>query len=643
MLLPGYRQKSLKEQLMKYMNLFIAIFCINQLLFGLSDSDRAPRLDAPPVTSPISVVVPALDLGAVLQVLASINCKIGNVNQDVCENTILSVLGDACSILGISISEAIALLLECCETDSFDFNGVFTVLQDIQNTLTECCSTMTQDFQFTWTILADLNDTITDCCSTMTADFQFTWTILADLKDTVTDCCADLRANFCDPIFIHQSDFDPAGTTPYVISSPGVYKLAEDITYNPAAGGTSAITIASSNVILDLQCFMLQQGNGTLNTTGITVNTGLNDFEIKNGHIENFRNAGVAIASACSRFKLSDFVCINIGVNGIALNGLPSPAAPNIVQGMLQNLQVLQSSTLLNDASSGTFFLQGCADLVISDCQFNRNDSALGVATVHNVVYIDNDLRCSLENIQINDNTTTIPLVGMAILNSSFCTFTRIDIINNTTRSIIEAANFIGINITLSSNLEFYSCRVLGQQYPGTINGIAANALCSDLLFSQCEVSNNTTTGIAVVIRGFDFIVNQRITVKDCIVRNNTAPNSNIALPNFGALGYTINSSNSLFQNNIAEDQDTGASSNSVGFLISGGTNNVIQDCESYRQDFGFRLDPALSVAHVFLRNIAAKNTTNFSQFPVGSNQNAADISAINGSLTVPWTNAGVN
>jgi len=54
-------------------------------------------------------------------------------------------------------------------------------------------------------------------------------------------------------------------------------------------------------------------------------------------------------------------------------------------------------------------------------------------------------------------------------------------------------------------------------------------------------------------------------------------------------------------------------------------------------------LDPALSVAHVFLRNIAAKNTTNFSQFPVGSNQNAADISAINGSLTVPWTNAGVN
>src|SRR5215467_1237745 len=100
---------------MKSVKLFFACLFFSSPLYGMQeDQERAPRLDAPPVTSPISVVVPSLDIGAVLQSLARINCKIGNVHQDVCEDTILSVLGDACDILGVSIAEALAILIDEC-------------------------------------------------------------------------------------------------------------------------------------------------------------------------------------------------------------------------------------------------------------------------------------------------------------------------------------------------------------------------------------------------------------------------------------------------------------------------------------------------------------------------------------------------
>lgn len=91
-------------------------------------------------------------------------------------------------------------------------------------------------------------------------------------------------------IFIHQQDFDPSGQTPYVINNPGIYKLAENITYNPLTSNTAAISINSSNVLFDLQDFMLQQGNAVANTDGLIVNAGTINFVIKK---ERFRTLPV--------------------------------------------------------------------------------------------------------------------------------------------------------------------------------------------------------------------------------------------------------------------------------------------------------------------------------------------------------------
>lgn len=229
---------------MNLKNVFIIIFAgLGSSLYS-NDDDRAPRLDAPPVTSPISVVVPSLDLGAVFQTLARINCKIGNVNQDVCADTVLSVLGDACDILGISISEALSILLDCCQTNTLEISEVFT---------------------------------------TMTTDFQNTWTILADLKDTLTNCGM--------PIAITQE------MIPFTVTEPGLYCLAENVT---VPDGATGITVIDAEAVIDLNGHRMLGG-----AVGISMGSSVtNDpfaVVIKNGIISGQTTAGIT-SSAGSIF-----------------------------------------------------------------------------------------------------------------------------------------------------------------------------------------------------------------------------------------------------------------------------------------------------------------------------------------------------
>jgi hypothetical protein len=103
--------------------------------------------------------------------------------------------------------------LNCCNTLIADFNGTFTALADIKNTLTECCDTIIDDLNGTFTVLAnlstitsiavvdfspvftalaDLNNTLTICCDTVINDLNGTFTVLANLNCTVTAGTCDL-------------------------------------------------------------------------------------------------------------------------------------------------------------------------------------------------------------------------------------------------------------------------------------------------------------------------------------------------------------------------------------------------------------------------------------------------------------------
>lgn len=105
-------------------------------------------------------------------------------------------------------------LTTCCEQTQDNFESTWTILADIKDTLTTCC----EDVQ---AAIADLTDiVIVDfagvftaldaCCGDITREFQETWTILADIQATLTTCCEDVQDAIADLSDTVQIDF--AGT-----------------------------------------------------------------------------------------------------------------------------------------------------------------------------------------------------------------------------------------------------------------------------------------------------------------------------------------------------------------------------------------------------------------------------------------------
>jgi len=178
--------------------------------------EKGVRPDGAGITSQVVTCGNPCNLNQVLKLLSTITSKIGSVNDPVCCDTILGILGNACECLGedLSISCAIAELLDCCRGTftSFEnleelicdkFEQTWTILDDLKDTVTECCAEIFEEFRETWTILEDVKETTCD-------KFEQTWTILADLnldnsgvftvlddlKDTVTECCEDIFEDF---------------------------------------------------------------------------------------------------------------------------------------------------------------------------------------------------------------------------------------------------------------------------------------------------------------------------------------------------------------------------------------------------------------------------------------------------------------
>ena len=99
-------------------------------------------------------------------------------------------------------------------------------------------------------------------------------------QDLLLSAIDELIIGACETL-IFQSDI------PFTIDSPGVYCLAESVSF---AIGT-AITIASDNVLLDLQDKKIDGSTG--GDIGIAINSGLENITIQNGLLCNMNNKGI--------------------------------------------------------------------------------------------------------------------------------------------------------------------------------------------------------------------------------------------------------------------------------------------------------------------------------------------------------------
>ncbi|OQA33538.1 MAG: hypothetical protein BWY54_00965 [Candidatus Dependentiae bacterium ADurb.Bin331] len=505
------------------------------------------------------------------------------------------------------------------------FNGTFSVLQaGFGGTFTQ----MRAGFNGTFTqVQAGFNGTFT----AVKAGFDGTFTAIAACCVGTFSTLKNLEFDNCNPVYITQASFGATGATTFTISTTGVYKLAANVTFSPAAAAT-AINITASGVILDLQCFSITQGNAVAGVDGIRTANSLSNVMITNGMLQNFTNSGINTGNNLNRLKITDLTCIGCGLRGIQLNG---SSGARITQSLIDGCSILQCGQ--SSGGDRILFLQFCSDVNVTNCYVNANGSA---ANNIQVVRLENCLKCNVTNVVANDNIGNSTIRGFSLNNVAESTFRSCEAKNNISNGN-NHGYFLETGSTSTAN-QFLDCVAVALTGSAAVDGFLTDTGCNNNVFINCRALVNTSTGSGTtnIVHGFNFINNTGNSCIDCIAQNNSAPSSTAA---FGSVGLELNTTTScsLIRCN-GSDQSTGGSSTSVGVRVSGGISNVLTDNMATNQSIGFRIDPNLSTSHGFSRNIAIKNLTQFSQFIGGSTQAAANIAEINGSLTSPWSNVAI-
>ena len=108
-------------------------------------------------------------------------------------------------------------------------------------------------------------------------------------------------------------------SVPYIITSPGLYCLAQNLTYSPTSG--NAITVNSSDVTLDLMGYCLTgPGNSSGSNEGIRIQNGSSNVEVRNGSIKSFGDTGI-YAETCTGVRVIVVRVRDTGATGIWLSG----------------------------------------------------------------------------------------------------------------------------------------------------------------------------------------------------------------------------------------------------------------------------------------------------------------------------------
>jgi len=173
-----------------------------------------------------------------------------------------------------------------------DFNGTFSVINEIDavlcdkfsgifTTIDSLRSTFSQEFSQIFTALDGVIDVVCD-------KFVGTWTLIADIQETVTECCQDLKEDFRETWTILQKINDSLGCEnlifqsdiPLVITQPGLYCLAEDI----SSSATIIIDVQTDDAVIDLQMNTIS-GDG--NNSAIQFAPSQANLNVKNGSIIN--------------------------------------------------------------------------------------------------------------------------------------------------------------------------------------------------------------------------------------------------------------------------------------------------------------------------------------------------------------------
>ncbi len=525
---------------------------------------------------------------------------------------------DFTDIIGL-INQLIILFNTCCA--QFEFNGTFTVLTDILNSITTCCAIIENDFTGVFTALADLNGTLTSCCAEIAVDFQGTLTVvqtgfagtftsLTELNETLTTCCAEIAADF-QTIFttIAHLTANCMGsclptpiTAPFVITASGYYCLQAD--------GNGPITINASDVTLDLNNHAL---NGGGSSNGVIINPGANRV-VKNGALVDCV-IGV-LGSTVNNTILTNLFISDCTTNGILFSG----SAENIIDSVFitgitgigvqftgTNDSNLIKAVNVSQSQQG-FVLTDFSNGLLVDCQVFNCVSNIPPATPFYGYLItagnfNEIINCSIKNF-ISNQSRGISLVGCSNALVTQCTLQLI------TTNTASGLDLIGFEYdSASTNIECNECLATDLLSSASCTAFALEG--TTITLNGCIVltcSSSSGEGNGFLITGTDVSLNV-------------------------CEAYSSNATGFLAVSQApAMLQSCYATSNGNGFVID--NNVLVGNCISaINNNIGFSA-PATAIIY---KCFATKNGTNYSG-TVPNVQNAdAQVNMANPGLSGPF------
>ncbi len=346
----------------------------------------------------------------------------------------------------------------------------------------------TFDPRMTRDIVIDIDTTLTTFCAQTDVNFEGTFTTIAYIESL-------LKAEGCAARFIGQAD---VGTAGFTITSSGVYKLSQNIIFNPV-GSTAAITINADNVLLDLQCFTITQGNTTANVDGIAINANLSSIMIHNGKIKKFTRDGIRVASGVTNVAYANITIQNCLYGIFCLGTNISPT---------EDMQALELDLLNNSTGISLTFVNRTA---ISECVFFGNAHA-GIELITS--FSNNIDSCSIEETGAANGSA----FGVSMINGG----------NNRVQNCY--IDGVSTNDTFSGN---------------SAVGILLGATENDDLILNNQISNCTTTSNAQPF-GIEMLYTITSTPQITQVTQPSAPNSSAWSPNgrYFAVADTIPTTN---------------------------------------------------------------------------------------------------
>lgn len=503
-----------------------------------------------------------------------------------CDTAQLLEAIQACCAESAITAELLTSLTGCCN-DVFSTlttccNHLITTLSvDIINTITDCCSTLRETvstIDITATFTTTIHTTVTTCCNdtitTITLNFQDTFVTLNTILEALTTSTATAGA-CCPCTVITQATVDAAGGT-YVITAPGNYTLAEDVTTT----ATVAVVIASSNVYFNA-CFHEISG---ATEEGVVVEGGLDNITITNGRIQlplAARN-GIHVTGPATNIILNNMYVTQAGITGIFLDGLRGQIQNSLVKDCYVNF--------VGSAGAGSVWglhVYQCNDITIQGGNYSDNGSFGGgfVAGIELTLCTN----CRVQNVFANSNSFA-SAVGIVVNNCVNCLLESCVAMHNAASSISGVAG--GISVFNGKNNTIKGCIASDSTGDFIVGG--AQHLCFGIELSkesystiiECVAQGNQTDdldfnansmGLGIHLDGAHFCTVTRTIVSS----NNTAGIYDTALTLAAGAGsaLTTGDSTTLLAENCALDNGTtlapiiaGANSNNYIIAYGGAT-----------------------------------------------------------------------